>query len=192
MSKGNNNWWMINTILLIIILFILLSRCNKNNFYYGDVFTIDFDKSDDCKLDKNDGDIIIEDKNGNYLFQKKLEIFDNSFLDNKIAPGISSVYFFRINNNSNVNIKYDLKLNNASSYDINMKYRLKRNGKYILGNEWMNAFSIKTSFLELDSGKSDMYELEWKWFDNDEVDSYIGENIINDYFLNIIFSLVQL
>lgn len=187
MSKGNNNWWMINTILLIIILFILLSRCNRRSIYHDEVFNINLEKSDECIKEENSKNIIIEDKNGNYEFQKELEIFNNSFLKDKLAPGISSIYYFQVHNNSNVNIKYNLELNTNS--DIDLKYRLKRNNEYILGKKWMSANEIKVSFINLKKGKTDSYSLEWKWFDNDEVDNYIGENILSKYLLNINFNL---
>lgn len=189
MSKGNNNWWMINTILLIIIIFILISRCNKNSIYHGEIFNINLKRNDECIKENNNKDIIIEDKNGNYEFQKELEIFNNSFLNDKIAPGISSIYYFQVHNNSNINIKYTLAFNDISNDLINLKYRLKRNNKYILGKKWLNADEIKVSFINLKKGKTDSYSLEWKWFDNDEVDNYIGENILSKYLLNINFNL---
>lgn len=187
MSKDNNNWWFINTILLIIILIILLSKCNKNSIYKGKVYNIDLSKNGECKLKQDDENIIIEDKNGDYVYQNNLNIFSNDYLDNKIAPGIFNIYYFKVKNVSNKDIKYYISFINNNDININLKYRLKRNGQYILGDKWLSVDELKTPYVNLKQRKSDIYFLEWKWFDNDNEDNYIGENVLNKYLLNINF-----
>ena len=192
MNKNYNEWWIINTLLLIIIIIILLSRCNKNNDYKQgtDVYNISLNDKDNCNSDnkkiEDSEEIIIEDKNGNYLYQRELDIFNNSMLNNKIAPGISNTYDFKVLNQSNSDVKYLIKMNNVSNYNINIKYRLKRNKKYIIGNknEWVTENELTTAYNKLKKGKSDKYSLDWKWF---ELDNYVGENIISKYIFKINF-----
>lgn len=76
-----------------------------------------------------------------------------------------------------------------SEYDINLKYRLKRNGKYIIGNDhsWVDVEELKTSYSELSGNSTDVYSLDWKWFDDDANDTVIGENMTSEYKLNIRF-----
>lgn len=188
--RKNNEWWIVNTILLIIIIIILLSRCNKN---YKQIDLYNIDTKENCiiennKLEEND-EIIIEDKNGNYIYQKKLDIFENSFFKGKnvIAPGVSNTYDFNVHNKSDNDIKYLIKIDNISNDIVNLKYRLKRNGKYIIGSEseWVTSKELNTNYNKLKEGKTDNYSLDWKWFDNDELDNYVGENIVSKYILNI-------
>ena len=187
MSKRNNNWWIINTILLIIILIILLSKCHKNSLYQEKIYNIDLNNNSECKLQTQDEFIIVEDKNGNYMYQDNLDIFKNNYLKNKIAPNISSRYYFKVKNISNKDIKYYITFSDINDYNINLKFRLKRNGKYLISNKWLSINELKTSYLTLKHRKNDKYCLEWKWFDNDEIDSIIGENIVNKYLLKLNF-----
>ena len=193
MHKNNNQWWIINTILLIIIIIILLSRCNKNNNYKtsADIYNIEFEEQDKCKLKNENGDIVITDDNGDYLYQKKLDIFSNSVFKNKIAPGVSDTYNFKVQNKTNKDIKYFIMMNGISNYYINLKYRLKKNDIYIVGDNfnWVTEQELNTSYNKLHHGKSDNYSLEWKWFDNDETDNFAGKGYDSDYLLNISFYL---
>lgn len=144
------------------------------------------------------GEIYVDDKNGNYIYQQHLDIFNNAFYEytNKIAPGVSNTYYFVAHNNSDINVKYYVEMYESTKYDINLKYRLKRNGKYIIGNEnkWVSANDLKTSFSNLNMKNSDKYSLDWKWeYEDgiDEQDTYIGENMDDVYKLNIRFYFEQ-
>lgn len=181
-------WWMINIIVIIIIIILILSRCSKNTFAKNNIDS--FDININCS---NKDNIYIEDNNGLYDYQKEINIF-NSFQSNNnmIAPGYSGIYNFRVNNKSNMNIKYQLEFRELEEYNINIRYRLKRNKEYIVGSseEWKEASKIKTSFLDLEDNATDNYYLEWLWIDsNDELDSYIGRNMKDFYKLNIQFHI---
>ena len=136
------------------------------------------------------GQVFVDDKNGDYLYQQRLEIFNNAAYQytNKIAPGVFNTYHFVVHNSSNVNVKYYIEMYEESEYKVNLKYRLKRNNKYILGNEnnWVTADELKTSFEYISMSSSDSYSLDWKWFDDkNEIDTIAGENMTSLYKLNI-------
>ena len=144
------------------------------------------------QTDKNIiGKVFVDDKNGNYLYQERLNIFTNSAykFTNKIAPGSSNVYHFVVHNSNNTNVKYNIQMYEESEYKINLKYRLKCGEGYSIGNDktWVSADELITNFKNLNKGRSDNYSLEWKWFDDDKNDTIAGKNMDSEYKLNIRF-----
>ena len=201
-EKSNNNPWRFINAIIIIIIIILLSRCNKlrSSKEVNDIFNINIDckNKDNCQFEQSNpdlksendmtGDIFVNDDSGNYVYQQSLNIFNNKYFNSsKIAPGVSSTYKFRVNNNSNINIKYYLKMNEVSDYYINLKYRLKKNGLYIIGDEnnYVDFEKLETMYYRLDKNTFDDYELDWKWFD-DDLDNLVSEKM-QEYYLNIRF-----
>ena len=77
-------------------------------------------------------------------------------------------------------------MDKISKYDINLKYRLKKNNEYII-DKWVKVDKLNTKEFILNKDETDKYILEWKWFD-DDLDSFIGENM-DKYLLNINFYL---
>ena len=151
--------------------------------------------------EKTDKDIIgkvfVEDDGGNYIYQQNLNIFTNAAFEytNMIAPGVSNTYEFKTKNTSNVDIKYYIEMYEESEYKVNLKYRLKKNGSYVIGNDskWVTADELKTEFSKLNNGSTDSYALDWKWFDDDdELDNNAGENMTSEYKLNIRFYFEEL
>ena len=217
-SNSKLSWLIILLLIIIIIILLFFLRIGRTNEKYlvptgnVDVFNIDTvckcKKCKDVNGDQTDieppydiptynektdkdviGELFVDDKNGNFLFQQNLRIFENAAykFENKIAPGVSNTYQFVIHNSSNVNVKYDILMYEESEYQINMKYRLKKNDKYIIGNDdkWVSATELKTAFANLNIGASDNYSLDWKWFDDDENDNIAGKNMTSEYKLNI-------
>ena len=137
------------------------------------------------------GKVFVDDKNGNYLYQERLNIFTNAAykFTNKIAPGSSNVYHFVVHNSNNTNVKYYIQMYEESEYKVNMKYRLKCEGGYAIGNDktWVSAKELTTKFKNINKGSSDSYSLEWKWFDDDKSDTIAGKNMNSEYKLNIRF-----
>ena len=126
---------------------------------------------------------------GVYTDIRKLNIFTQTtyyIVNNKIAPTSENAYQFVIRNNSTFAINYDLIMLEDNPYDINMKYRLKLNGKYIIGNanKYVTANELERFNLKLNRNKYDTYTLEWKWFESDN-DTKIGKSIDANYQLNI-------
>ena len=137
------------------------------------------------------GKIFVDDETGNYIYQQNLNIFNNAAFNytNKIAPGVSNTYNFKVNNTSKEDIKYYVEMYEQTEYNINLKYRLRRNGSYIIGNndKWVGADELKTIFKDLKASDYDSFELDWKWFDDDVNDTTIGQNMTSEYKLNIRF-----
>lgn len=174
MKRDNIIWWLIN-IIVFIILVLFLSRCQKVHTLDKDTFNIDL--KDKCIV--NEG-VIIDDHNGDYLYQYNLDIFKNKI----IAPGMSGLYLFNVHAKSK--IKYSIKMDKISKYDINLKYRLKKNNQYIIDN-WVKVDKLNTEEFNLNKNETDNYILEWKWFDSNQ-DNFIGRNL-DKYILNINFYL---
>ena len=137
------------------------------------------------------GKVFVDDKNGNYIYQKNLDIFNNAAFQytNKIAPGVSNTYQFVVHNSSTSAVMYNIKMYEDISYTINMRYRLKRNNQYVIGsdNTWVKADELSTSLKVLKGLSADNYTLEWKWFDDDVNDTIAGKNMTDTYKLNIRF-----
>ncbi len=135
------------------------------------------------------GKVYVDDVNGDYVYHQQLRIFNNAAFNytNKIAPGASNTYHFIVHNSTEYGLNYYLKMLEETQYKLNIKYRLKRNDQYILGNdnEWVSASELATESTYLDSGKSDRYSLDWKWFDDDTNDTKAGENMDELYKLKV-------
>lgn len=111
----------------------------------------------------------------------KLNIFKQAtyhVLNDKIAPSSENSYQFVVRNNNNFNLNYDLEMFEKNTHDINMKFRLKLNGKYIIGNDkqYVDAEELSKYDLNLPAKTYDVYTLDWKWVESDN-DTDIGTSI---------------
>jgi hypothetical protein len=88
-----------------------------------------------------------------------------------------------------MDLRYRVEMYDQTQYKVNLKYRLKRNGEYILGsdNSWVTSSELITNFSRINSGTSDKYSLDWKWFDDDYNDTIAGKNMTELYKLYIRF-----
>ena len=144
------------------------------------------------------GEVFVDDKNGNYIYQQNLKIFTNAAFEftNKIAPGVSNTYHFVVHNSTDSKLKYYIEMYENTEYSINLKYRLKRNNTYVIGNDnnWVSANELKTEFSKINANTSDNYSLDWQWMyddDKDSQDTLAGENMTSAYKLNIRFYFEQ-
>lgn len=220
-SKNNRKFWIIIILLIIILITLFLTRFGKieNNITpTGNVSVFDIDINCKC-TDKNNcttnddngntvvvpifnedddgkvlGKVFVDDVNGNYIYQQRLEIFTNAAFEytNKIAPGVSNTYQFVVHNSTNKKLNYYVQMYEESEYDINLKYRLRRNNDYVVGddNTWVTANELKTAFSKIDSSSSDSYSLDWIWEFNDDKDAedtLAGSNMESNYKLDIRF-----
>ena len=221
-KKKNTKFWIIIILLIIIILILLFftrfGRIQNTLIPTGnvDVFDIDINcnctSKDDCTTTDEDGNIItiptfneiddnkvlekvfVDDKNGDYVYQQRLQIFTNSAFKytNKIAPGVSNTYNFVVHNSTNSKLKYYVEMYEETEYPINLKYRLRRNNTYVIGNNntWVTAAELKTEYSKINASSSDNYSLDWQWmYDDgkDTEDTIAGENMDSEYKLNIRF-----
>lgn len=138
------------------------------------------------------GIVYVDDKNGWYVYQKSLEIFNNAAFEytNKIAPGVSNSYDFKVHNETSNKIQYNIEFSEESEYAVNMKYRLKRAGAYVVGSEteWVSAGQLSTSMKQLAIDGVDAYTLDWMWpyeDGKDGQDTKAGENMESEYHLGI-------
>ncbi len=87
----------------------------------------------DEEKDKNTlGVSFINQQEGNYIFQQRLNIFTNAAYQytTKIAPGVSNTYHFVVHNSNTLDVKYIMEMYEESEYPVNLKYRLKNGNIY--------------------------------------------------------------
>ena len=135
--------------------------------------------------------LTVYDNNTVYESSTPLKIFENKSYyvkDDLIAPESENSYQFIIRNNNEFAIRYGLEFNQNNPYNINMKYRLKQDGKYIIGDDesWVTAEELLQNGVVLANYSYNVYTLDWKWFEtDDDTDTKIGTNIEANYSLNI-------
>lgn len=209
-KKTSKAYLYIIIIMLLIIIFLLFYMRE----YIGrigyltptgnvDVFNINIDgncKEEDCNqcngehvfnenTDNSDKiEYIIKDKDGNWIYQNELNIFSNPAYEfrNIIAPESSNVYQFILYNSNNNEIKYYINMEETNPYNINMMYKLKKNGSYIAGDKsnWVDVDELNTTLSSLHSKDTDTYSLEWKWVSSSN-DNDIGKSNDAQYALKI-------
>lgn len=108
---------------------------------------------------------------------KELDIFNNNHFEDKsiIAPGVEGDYSFTVENESESKFNYDITFTEENPYNVNMVYKVKVNGEYVLGNEnnWVKGANLSRKDLFLNARTNDIYTIEWRWEDTD-YDTEIG------------------
>lgn len=135
--------------------------------------------------DEQNKDIEVSDENQTFGKGQQINIFKHTsknVKNDKIAPLTKSTYRFDIKNGNKFAIKYQIKMSEENPYNINMKYRLKLDGKYIIGDEntWVNINEINTNNLILANESYAKFELDWYWAEG-ENDTFIGTQIQSKY-----------
>ena len=104
-----------------------------------------------------------------------LKIFENSYsANNTIAPESTGSYEYMVRNSTDYKLKYDLSFEETNTSNINMKYKLKKNGTY-LNSEYVSYADLALTNQTIEVGTKDIYVLEWKWISSDN-DTSIGKN----------------
>ena len=142
---------------------------------------------------EDEGIVYVDDDNGLYVFQKNLKIFENAAFEytNKVAPGVSNSYDFKVHNETNNTIRYNIDFLEESEYAVNMQYRLRRGSNYVVGGEntWVSASDLKMATMkQLAKDGVDGYTLDWRWpyeDGKDAQDTEAGENMTSEYVLSI-------
>ena len=97
-----------------------------------------------------------------------------SKVNGKIAPESTGIYVFNVNNKTKYNLKYNISFIESNEYSINMKYKLKKGNTYLV-DQYVSYDQLNINNMTLNSNKTDVYYLEWKWVgDNDNNDTTIG------------------
>ena len=192
--------------IIIIILFLLKGCSKKDDNNNTDNDTTDKDKNKDSndktkevikEVDDNpqdnttEVDIKVLDNDKTWQGETNINIFSDStyVVKGKIAPESSGIYQFAIKNSTSFNVKYNIDFNETNDYNINIKYKLKKNNDYVI-SDWVTYSSLKQKAIRLNSKSSDTYYLEWKWFEGSN-DNSIGSNPSSKYGLSIDISAVQ-
>ena len=192
--------WIVKIILIIIIIILLIHNCAliKNRRLKQeptgnvDIIEITCNKDDVCKKDpekQNDdntkpvsGDVeepetglIVKDKQITWKGETQAKIFTNSMYKFKdvIAPESSNTYQFIVKNATEYNLKYKIDFVEENPYNINMKFKLKKNDTYII-DEYVSASELNISDMLLNVKENDTYYLEWKWISSSN-DTAIGK-----------------
>ena len=147
---------------------------------------------------KREGIVYVDDKDGRYVYQKTLKIFENAAFEytNKIVPGVSNTYDFKVHNETANAIRYNIEFSENSEYPINLRYRLKRSNEYVIGSdsEWVGASELISALKELPKDAVDSYSLDWEWpyeSGSDTLDTEIGEKMASEYSLEIMIKFEE-
>lgn len=147
--------------------------------------------TDDDNTNTEDDDDVVEDnikvKDNNIFWSStsNLKIFSNPLYNNDsvIAPESSNTYKFMIRNKTAFDVKYSISFIETNNYNINMKYRLKKDNNYVV-SDWVDYDELDLSDISLAKSNTHTYYLEWKWFSSDN-DTSIGNTLNTDYKLDI-------
>lgn len=150
-------------------------RNSQNIDYSEKKFEISDNSSsnDSNSIEDNDvsGTFSISDKYIQWKNSAELRIFENyAFqMKNIIAPGSTNAYNFIVRNNNTFPISYTFSATEDNNYKINLRYRLKQNGKYVIGDDenWVSYDKLVVTDATLSSKEKCLYTLEWKWIDTD-------------------------
>ena len=170
--------WIITLIIIIIFLIcffnLIINRLGKIGYNptSGEVI-------DTIQITENDVHIEkIED----------LNIFNNIIFngEKKISPHSYGEYKFKIENTINSNITYNISMKEMNQHNINMKYKLKLDNIYIIGDSeiWKDVEDLNIKDIIVTANSRNIYTLEWYWEDSPN-DTYIGELDYAEYKLNI-------
>ena len=149
-------------IVIIIALFVILSfivlyvfKINNMSIYNPYEVKILTVKSEmkDWNLNENINLFQQSNKNGEKL----------------IYPGESGKYEFIIENSNSTQMYYNIRLSEENKDKINIKYKLKMNNIYIVGDE--NTYETIDKFnlekVNIMGNTKILYTLEWKWQESD-------------------------
>lgn len=198
----------INIVIVIIVIIHALSYYVKTIGYREnliptgnvDIFDINCNcqkccDSQDCsKPVFGDSDGLIVYDNNVFFGKGLLKIFENPAYQYKeiIAPGSSNTYQFIIRNNNDFDVKVAFNMIEENKNGVKLKYRLRENNKYIIGNssDWVTINDLVYSNISISSKDYKTYSLDWKWEYSesdaqDKIDTTIGFDVKDKYKLAI-------
>lgn len=120
-------------------------------------------------------DLIVYDSDIEWDGVTEAKIFTNSMyeLEDVIAPESSNTYQFVVKNSSEYTLKYNIDFLEQNPYNVNMKYKLKKNDTYVI-NDYVSASELVAQNFVLPINSYDTFYLEWKWFSSSN-DTNIGQ-----------------
>lgn len=145
-----------------------------------------FKEEDKYEDDKEDDDVTSDEIklvkiswNGKEVNKNtKLDIFKNEKFNGQkiISPNSKGSSSFCVENTSNSDMICNMKFIEESEGDVNMKYRLKIDNKYIVGNDnkYESIEKLNLKDIILPKKTINMYTIDWYWEDNDQTDTIAG------------------
>lgn len=128
--------------------------------------------------------INISSESKNWYENDNINLFKylNKSGEKVIWPGQSGEYEFIVKNTNKIPLYYSIKLSEENKSKINMKYRLKLNNIYIVGdtNTYESIEKINFENIKILENAKSTYTLEWKWEDSDN-DAEIVKNGLATY-----------
>lgn len=93
----------------------------------------------------------------------------NQNAEKLIFPGDYGSYEFILNNTNNLPVYYNLKISEENKDRINIKYKLKLNNVYIIGDkdEYESIDKMDLKEIKIMENAKSLYTLEWKWEKSD-------------------------
>ena len=166
------------------------SVTNNDNDNSGNVINPSKDNTISVDNQNNNEDdepkLVVRDSEITWNGSVEAKIFKNSMYETGdfIAPEMSNTYQFIVKNGTEYTLKYNMSFLENNPYNINMKYKLKKNDSYIV-DHYVSFSELNISDFILNSKSNDTYYLEWKWISSDN-DTEIGKTPDVNYSLKIL------
>ncbi len=155
-----------------------------SNFSKDNTIPVD-NQSNNENGNNDEPKLVVFDSEITWNGSAEAKIFKNSMYETEdfIAPEMSNTYQFIIKNGTEYKLKYNMSFIEDNPYNINMKYKLKKNDTYIV-DHYVSFNELNVSDFILNSKSNDTYYLEWKWVSSDN-DTEIGKTPDVNYSLKI-------
>jgi len=178
----------LTVILLFIALFFIYDIIDRGTINASETASITF-PDNQIEIVEGDASIKIFEGTKEWSELKELNIFDREHMHvvkGKIAPGVVDKYVYTVECYGDYNMLYNMQFSDENPHKINMKYKLRRNGEYVAGDEntWVTVEELSQSGMKIAPGTTDVFILDWKWEDADN-DTEIGETEGAKYIINI-------
>lgn len=180
-KRKRRNLWII-IIILIILLFLLCFSMYMLGYKLGKIGYVE------TTAEPTDMVIQVTENNMDFDIIEDLDIFTNSKFNYEkiIAPASYGSYKFKIENVAGANVTYNVLMSEENNWDINLKYRLKLDNIYIIGNEetWVDIDDFNVYDIIVTDKSENTYTIEWYWQNSDN-DTSIGEAGNAEYKLKV-------
>lgn len=171
------------TIIITLLLFVcVFIRKKDNKSPYVDIKSIEITCDDgNCSFKKKKNPKTSDALEANSFTENKniiswhdfseVKLFDNSIyqIEGEIGPESRNVYCFTLKNSTNFRFNYNISFNETNPCSINMKYKLKKNGKYLI-SEYTSFNGLNISEQLLEAKENDLFDLEWVWISSNHDD----------------------
>lgn len=155
-------------IVLVLMLYILCHRMGKIGYNYLSIWN-----------PNQVVPIIIKAENIEVDTKQEMNIFGDI-----IAPMSKGTFKFSVQNDTNEDVVYHIQFLDEMSTFVNMKYRLKMDNIYIVGNkdEYVSIDKMNLKSIISPKDSTSIYVLEWFWESDDEKDTYVGSKAEEQYY----------